>query len=39
MAIAEADAPDAVWVPHDEVEEDMRLQRAAIEARLSSTAR
>ena len=39
MAIAEADAPDAVWVPQEEVEEDMRLQRAAIEARLASTAR
>jgi hypothetical protein len=38
-AIAEADAPDAVWIPHEEIEEDMRRQRAAIEARLAGTAR
>jgi hypothetical protein len=37
-AIAEADAPDAIWVPHEEVEEDMRRQRAAIEARLAGHA-
>jgi hypothetical protein len=35
MAIAEADAPGAAWVPHEDIEKDMRLQRAAIEARLT----
>lgn len=37
-AIAEADAPDAVWIPQEDVEEDMRRQRAALEARLGGRA-
>jgi len=37
-AIAEADAPNAVWIPHEEVEEDMRRQREAIEASLAGQA-
>jgi hypothetical protein len=38
-AIAEADAPDAIWIPHEEVGEDMRRQREAIEARLAAAQR
>ena len=38
-AVAEADAPDAVWISHEEVVEDMREQRAAIEARLAGRSR
>jgi hypothetical protein len=38
-AIAEADAPDATWIPHEEVREDMRRQREAIEARLAAAGR
>lgn len=34
-AISEADAPDAIWVRHEDVEEDIRRQRKAIEARLA----
>jgi hypothetical protein len=37
QAITEADAPDAIWIPHEQVRDDMRLQRQAIEARLSHT--
>jgi len=39
QAIADADAPDAVWTSHEEVEEDMRLQRLEIEARVAAAAR
>lgn len=35
QAVAEAESPGAVWVEHDEVEEDMRRERAALEARLA----
>jgi hypothetical protein len=35
QAIAEAESPDAVWIEHDEVEEDTRRERAALEARLA----
>jgi len=35
-AIAEADAPGAISVPHEDVQEDMRRQRARIEARLAA---
>jgi hypothetical protein len=38
QAIAEADAPGAIWSSHEEVEEDMRLQRLAIEARIAAAA-
>jgi hypothetical protein len=37
QAIAEADAPDAIWIPHDEIREDMRRQRQAIKAILPHT--
>ncbi len=36
-AAAEAESPDAVWIDHETVEEDMRRQRAALEARLAGT--
>ena len=39
QAVAEADAPDAIWITHHEVEEVMRRQRAALEARLAGNAR
>jgi hypothetical protein len=35
-AIAEADAPGAISVAHEDVQEDMRRQRAGIEARLAA---
>ena len=39
QAIAEAEAPDETWIAHEEVEEDMRRQRVALEARLADNAR
>jgi len=31
-AVIKADMPDAVWIPHEEVVNDMQQQRAAIKA-------
>ena len=36
LAIQEADAPDAVWIPHEVVKQDMAKQRAALLARIES---
>jgi hypothetical protein len=36
QAVAEADAPGVVWSSHEEVQEDMRVQRLAIEARIAA---
>jgi len=34
-ALLEADKPDAVWIPHEEVVKDMHRQREAIKARIA----
>jgi len=34
-ALLEADKPDAIWIPHEEVVKDMHRQREAIKARIA----
>ncbi|WNV04073.1 hypothetical protein RP726_16865 [Candidatus Methylospira mobilis] len=36
LAIKEADAPDAVWISHEEVEKDMAIQLASLLARIEN---
>ncbi|QFY42861.1 hypothetical protein F6R98_09750 [Candidatus Methylospira mobilis] len=36
LAIKEADAPDAVWISHEEVKKDMAIQLASLLARIES---
>ncbi len=38
-AIVKADKPDAVWIPHEEVVNDMQRQRDVIEARIARKSR